>query len=53
MRDTHLPQPVYIAIYLVAISIIALVSAKLATVLVSYASSWRETPKSVGATSTH
>ena len=36
MRDTHLPQPVYIAIYLVAISIIALISAKLAEILVRY-----------------
>ena len=36
MRDTHLPQPVYVAIYLVAISIIALISAKLAEILVRY-----------------
>ncbi len=53
MRNIHLPQPVYIAIYLVAISIISLISAKLATILVKYASSWRETPKSLGATSSH
>ncbi|MGY5775057.1 acyltransferase family protein [Rhizobium sp. LEGMi135b] len=51
MRNIHLPQPVYIAIYLVAISIIALISAKLATVLVKYASPWRAAPKSVGVTS--
>ncbi|TWB57847.1 peptidoglycan/LPS O-acetylase OafA/YrhL [Rhizobium sp. ERR 922] len=53
MRNIHLPRPVYIAIYLVAISIISLISAKLATILVKYASSWRETPKSLGATSSH
>ncbi|MCZ3376574.1 MULTISPECIES: acyltransferase family protein [unclassified Rhizobium] len=53
MRNIHLPQPVYIAIYLVAISIISLISARLATILVKYASSWRETPKSLGATSSH
>ncbi len=53
MRNIHLPQPVYIAIYLVAISIISLISAKLTTILVMYASSWRETPKSLGATSSH
>ena len=51
MRNIHLPQPVYIAIYLVAISIIALISAKLATMLVKYASPWKEAPRSVGATS--
>ncbi len=51
MRNIHLPQPVYIAIYLVAISIVALISARLATILVKYASPWRDVPKSVGATS--
>ncbi len=51
MRDVQLPHPVYIAIYLVAISIIALISAKLATILVKYASSSKEAPRSVGATS--
>ncbi|MGY5802987.1 acyltransferase family protein [Rhizobium sp. LEGMi12c] len=51
MRNIHLPQPVDIAIYLVAISIIALISAKLATILVKYAFPWREAPKGVGMTS--
>jgi len=51
MRNIHLPQPLYIAIYLVAIAIIALISAKLATMLVKYASSGKDAPKGVGATS--
>ncbi|MGG6892940.1 MULTISPECIES: acyltransferase family protein [Rhizobium] len=51
MRDAQLPHPVYIAIYLVAISIIALISAKLATVLVKYASPGKEAPKGAGAAS--
>jgi peptidoglycan/LPS O-acetylase OafA/YrhL len=46
MSDVPLPQPVYIAIYLVAISVIALLSAK----LVKYASAWKGAPKSIGAT---
>ncbi|NLS16548.1 acyltransferase [Rhizobium sp. P40RR-XXII] len=50
MRDVQLPQPIYIAIYLVAISVIAFLSAKLAAILVKYASPWKGAPKSIGAT---
>ncbi|MFK0161510.1 acyltransferase family protein [Rhizobium sp. NPDC090279] len=49
MRNDHLPQPVYIAIYLVAISIIALISAKLAEIMVRYIGSLKGTPKGIEA----
>ncbi|GAC1043049.1 acyltransferase [Rhizobium sp. No.120] len=49
MRDVHLPQPVYIAIYLAAISIIALASSKLAEILVRSTGASKATPKAIEA----
>ncbi|MFJ6321897.1 MULTISPECIES: acyltransferase family protein [unclassified Rhizobium] len=49
MRDIQVPQPIYIAIYLIAIVIIALIAARLATILVRYAGSLKSTPKRVEA----
>lgn len=49
-REMQQSQPlVYIPLYLVLISIIAFVTAQLATVLVRYASSWKSESKTVGA----
>ncbi|TXI03562.1 MAG: acyltransferase [Rhizobium sp.] len=49
MHGLHVPQPIYIAAYLVAISIIAFLSAKLAEVLIRRASAWKAGPESVEA----
>jgi len=49
MRNVHLPHPIYIGIYLVAISIIALISAKLAEVVVRYAGSSKSGAKGIEA----
>jgi peptidoglycan/LPS O-acetylase OafA/YrhL len=48
MNGVQLPQPVYIAIYLVAIAGIAFLSAKLAEILVRYIRSLKGAPKGVG-----
>ncbi|MFS8046313.1 acyltransferase family protein [Rhizobium sp. BR 314] len=50
MGDIQLPHPIYIAIYLIAIITIALISAKLATMLVRYTGSLKAAPKSARAT---
>ncbi|NEI72749.1 acyltransferase family protein [Rhizobium lusitanum] len=49
MHNIQLPQPIYIAIYLVVVSVIALISAKLAAVLVRFAGLWRNSTNSVEA----